>query len=344
MQTIVASERKQARDAAAAGSDETPRWRRWLVAFGLTAAGLAAVVYAAVVLIDPYSTGRFSPVQRIDLASSNPRLVKGALVRDLRFDAAIFGSSTGYPLDPQNVGGPSGWRVAQLGIPAALPPSQLVVARAYQRFHAGQDTLQIYVLDHLWCRAGDPAAGAWGAFPDWVYESSDAEYLSRILFPDGVATAVRRIGIWSGLVRPAARDDGFILPKLTPMPRSTLNALVRPAAAPGDGSFPGLDMMAAHLAALPANVRVAFVFAPPYVTTLPVAGSPADARLKLCKARAQQLLARRTHTAFLDLMTENAISTDEKSFFDEVHYTPDTAARIASAVVEMLRQTGLAKR
>jgi hypothetical protein len=80
--------------AAGRGADDVRPWRRWLVAFLATTAVVGIAVYLAIVLIDPFATGRFTPVGRIDLASGNPRLDKAGLVRDLRFDAAIFGSST----------------------------------------------------------------------------------------------------------------------------------------------------------------------------------------------------------------------------------------------------------
>ena len=320
-------------------------WRRWLVAFLSTLVVVGATVYAAVVLIDPFATGRFTPIKSVELASNNPRLLKAGLVRDPRFNAAIFGSSTGYPLDPKAIGDGSAWRVAQFAIPASLPPSQLRVARAYQRFHSDQATLQIYVLDHFWCRPGDPASGGWGAFPDWVYESSDADYLSRILFPEGIKTAAQRVGLWLGLVEPTARDDGFMFRDMTPIPRTQLISRARPRDDDGSGKgFPALEQLAAHMAALPKDVHVAFVFAPPHISMIPIAGSPAAARLQACKARARQIAGGRGNSAWLDLMTENEITRDEKNYFDEVHYTPAASARFAAAIVAALKDKGLDKR
>lgn len=332
--------------AAADGSAaDTQPWRKWLVAFLGTTVALGIAVYAAVVLIDPFATGRFTPIKSIELASNNARLLKAGLVRDPRFDGAIFGSSTGYPLDPKRIGDASGWRVAQFAIPASLPPSQLRVARAYQRFHRDQASLQIYVLDHFWCRPGDPASGGWGAFPDWVYESSDSEYLSRILFPEGIKTAAQRVGMWLGFAKPVAREDGFLFKDMVPIPRAQLLTRARPRTddAPGAG-FPALELLAQHVAALPANVRVAFVFAPPHLSMIPVADSPADARLQACKTRARQIAAARGSSAWLDLMTENEISRDENNYFDEVHYTPAASDRFAAAIVAALKEKGLDRR
>ena len=324
--------------------DDARRWRQWLAAFLLTTFVLGVLMYAGVVLMDPFSTGRFALSQSVDIASRNPRLFKRSVARDPRFDAAIFGSSTGYPLDPQKIGGVTGWQVAQLAIPASLPPSQLLVARAFQQHRRDRANLQVHVLDRLWCRPGNPAAGGWGAFPDWIYESSDGEYLSRILFPEGVTTAMRRFGIRLGLIAPLARSDGFVPSNLSPIPRSVLAGTVRPSANPDQANqFPALDLLAAHVAALPGNVQLVFVFAPPYLNTLPVAGSAAEGRLQACKARVREIAALRMNAGYLDLMVENAISRDERNYFDELHYTPAAADKVAEAIIEVLTQNGLVK-
>lgn len=185
---------------------------------------------------------------------------------------------------------------------------------------------------------------AWGAFPTWVYESSDAEYLSRILFPDALATATRRIGIWMSLAKLAARDDGYISTKLTMMPRSWFAGFTRPVSADFGESFPAIDLLGAQIARLPEGFGVVLAFARPYVQTLPADGSPAAARLDACKMRVQQILQGRTRSAYLDLMTENEISLDESKCFDEIHYRPDAAASITSAIVDVMRETMLTSR
>jgi hypothetical protein len=338
----------EARDTNATAVDDDSHarlWRRWLRTFLLTAIVLGGALYVGVALIDPFSTSRFALVPGSDIASRNARLLKGGVARDPQFDAAIFGSSTGYPFDPLKVGQATGWAVAQLAIPASLPPSQLLVARTFQRHHSTRANLQIYTLDELWCRPGDPAAGAWGAFPDWVYESADVEYLSRIFFPEAVTAAARKLAIRAGLMQPPVRADGFIPTKLTPVPRTKLATLVRPSANPArDDRFPALELLAAHIAALPADVRLAFVFTPTYVNMLPANGTPAEARLQACKARARQIADARPNTGWLDLMTENAITTDAQNYFDEVHITPAAADAVAAAIVEMLKEKNLVKR
>ena len=150
-----------------------------------------------------------------------------------------------------------------------------------------------------------------------------------------MTAAARRLAIRAGLMQPPARADGFMPTNLTPVPKTKLTALVRPSANPApDNRFPALELLAAHIAGLPADVRLAFVFTPPYVNTLPVRGSPAEARLQACKARARQIAALRPNTAWLDLMTENAITTDAQNYFDDValpRRRPQTLSRPQSS-------------
>src|SRR5262249_42867152 len=88
-----------------ANGTDRHQWHKWLVIFlSLSLAG-SGMLYLAVVLIDPFSTGRFSLTQRIDIATKNKRLYSAGLVRDLRFNAALFGDSTSFALDPRTIAG-----------------------------------------------------------------------------------------------------------------------------------------------------------------------------------------------------------------------------------------------
>src|SRR5690242_2227398 len=106
-------------DADNVVAGDAPRWRNWLwLTLSLAAAG-SIMLWLAVVLIDPFSTGRFALTQRIDMTTTNARLGDAALVRDPRFNGAIFGDSVAATLDPRSAAGHSNWRLASLAIYAA---------------------------------------------------------------------------------------------------------------------------------------------------------------------------------------------------------------------------------
>jgi hypothetical protein len=311
---------------------EARAWLWWFGGFfGFTFIGL----YLCVILVDPFATGRFALTQRIDIASSISRLSKPGIVRDPQFNAAIFGSSMGIPLDPVKVGARANWRIAQLAIEAALPPDQLTVARAFERRHQTTPALDIFVLDNLWCRAGDPSSGAFGPFPNWLYESSDVEYLSRILSPVAVEAMIVRIEIWFGITGQRGRLDGFAYdpPRGGRLPP---RGLQRPFAGPSaDTAFPALDALADHVAKRPATSPIAFIFAPAYIASLPEDGSAAAQRLQACKDRARSI-ADRPNTAFLDFMTDNPVIRDPANFTYDLHYLTTVANWMEPQIARVL--------
>jgi hypothetical protein len=323
-----------------ADADSRHRWRIWLLALVLGLIACTAILYIAVVLIDPFSTGRFSLTQRIDFATRTMRLADAGLVRDRRFDAAILGDSTGFTLDPARISEASKWQVAQLAIPAATPANILTVASAFERHHRAVRTLEVFVLSGGWCRSNDPNASRFGPFPDWLYESSDRLYLSRIFFSDAVVSAAVRVGIWLDVADQAAPADGF-----APAYRTRNNAEFlgeRPTEAPPpEAPFPAIDALMAHIFALPTRAAVAFVLVPPYVSLLPVDGSIAAARMRVCKDRIRQIAAGRPGTSYLDLMTENSISREIENYQDPVHYNLTGAHQVESRIAHLIEQSGL---
>jgi len=331
-QTEAAKPREPLNVELIANGTDRHHWHKWLVTFlSLSLAG-SGMLYLAVVMIDPFSTGRFSLTQRIDFATDNKRLYVAGLVRDLRFNAALFGDSTSFALDPRTIAGASGWQLAQLSVPAAIPGNVLTIASAFARQHRGVRTLELFVLSQVWCREIGPNERPIGAFPDWLYnDSSNRVYLSRIFFSEAAIAAAVRVGIWLGLADQMARADGY----LTRVPKRDLALLMQPRPTGGpspDAPIPAIDALADHVAVLPRDAAVVFVWAPPYINALPADGSVAALRLQACKKRAQQIAADHGNSSFLDLMTENSITRNIANYQDPLHYNPPAADQIALAI------------
>jgi hypothetical protein len=320
-------------------------WRNWLwLVLALAVAG-CLLLWLAVVLIDPFSTGRFALTQRVDITAINPRLADAALVRDPRFNAAILGDSTAVTIDPRAVAGSSAWRVLQLSLYGASAPEIVTVADAFERHHRGVATLEIIVMSNQWCGTTLVPVGLIGMggpipFQSWLYDSSDAVYLSRLLSSEAVALSVKRVNIWLGRSKPELRDDGFLERPLERHPPALLKQ--RPTAGPSPmAPFPSLDLLAAHIDALPDNRAVAIVLVPIHVSALPVAGSAGAARLEACKQRIHDIAARRPRAAYLDLMVENAISMSEDNYADSMHMAVTAVPQLEAAIAQLLEQNGL---
>jgi hypothetical protein len=328
-------------------------WARWLGTFVAILAGLFVACYAFVVLIDPFSTGRFALTQRIDRVPHDSWFwfAKAGLIRDAQFDAILLGSSVAGTLDPVHIGEIAGRNILQAALYGAFPHNLLTVSRAFDRHHAGKQPLRVITLEHHWCvdtvQRVDHRSSWLPEFPSWVYESPDYEYLMRIYSNFALDTAVTRLGIWLGLRDHSIPANGFapILPVNFDAAAvvAKLLALKPTIDAPSPTApFPHLDAWASHLASLDAGAPVLLVFVPAFVNALPPAGTPAAKRLAACKSRIDAIAKQRPNTAFLDLHGDNEFASAVTDYVDEYHFRGVTCRRveaeIGKAVLKLLRR------
>jgi hypothetical protein len=315
-------------------------WRNWSLLVLSLGAVASVALWFAVVLIDPFSTGRFALTQRIDITTTNSRLADAALARDPRFNGAILGDSVAITLDPAVVARGSSWRLVQLGLYAAGAAEVVAVANEFERHHREGRTLEIFVLSNRWCDIGPAALKGPVPFPQWLYGSSDATYLSRLLSPQAVSLAVMRLKIWLGKARPELREDGYLDRIFEPASGLLPNQRPAEGASPA-APFPVIDMLAAHIAALPEQRAIAIVFAPLYAGILPIAGSAAAIRLDACKQRLREVAARRPGAAYLDLMTENSLTQAAANYFDAIHLATPGVSKFGADIAHLIAENGL---
>ena len=97
-------------------STSSSEWRIFFRLAAGTAALVALVVYAFVVLVDPFDTLPLSPpADRVPVAT-NARFSFPALARSAKFDSAIFGTSTSRLLRPVVLNAEFGARFANLAM------------------------------------------------------------------------------------------------------------------------------------------------------------------------------------------------------------------------------------
>ncbi len=77
---------------------------------------------------------------------------------------------------------------------------------------------------------------------------------------------------------------------------------------------------------------------PVYSGALPVAGSTADARLKACKGRLQQIAAQRLNTTFVDARLERPQTRDPNNFIDATHYLDPVAMPAEADLIAAIKQ------
>jgi hypothetical protein len=312
-------------------------WRRFALLFVALFVGGVGLIYLALLVIDPYDTGRFPTFMRPGVVDAGQRTSNASHGRDPRFDAAVIGNSRGQMLDPAKLSELTGLSFVQLTTPAAGPREQMTMLRYFMAHHRKIDALVVNV-DERWC-THDPSLPIILPFPFWLYRG-DLEYLSNLLSTRALTFSARRLKIQLGAVEP---DDarGYqdyetghyrnFHPRAHPRPD-------KPVAAPLDQPFPAFDALDPVLAELSPHTKVVFLMSPVYQDWLDELDPQMEADLPGCKAQFARRAAARPRTAFLDYLVEGPISHDAESFMDTQHFRLNVARILEARIAEVLNQ------
>ena len=283
-------------------SDQTEAlaWSRWLLLLVTCGVIGSIAALAFVVAVDPFSTGRMTPIDRIDYVTNNRLYGDLARVRNPSFDAAIFGNSHALRIVPEQLNHATGRRFAMLGIEGTRLDQQIFLM--HQFYKRRRDPVMIVVLDDFSCAAEvEPEPMA----PRWLYDGSTFEYLSRILSPFSVRESIRRVLILFGLTAGVA-PDGYDPTPWQPwgrdqMARDLITMSPPTEGPPANAPLPYLDELERTMREVGPLSTVLLVFGPVYVKHLPVPGSNAVERLTACKERAAAIARTVPHAGLLDL-------------------------------------------
>lgn len=320
-------------------------WRRFGHVFAVSVAGFGLAAIAFVALVDPYGL-RVGPGHPPGpLMDGNQRFMYPQVARSGLYDAAVFGSSTARLLDPDRLGPVLGGRFANLAMNAATPFEQVSLARVF--LHHAAPTTVLFGLDANWCAAdADAKRLTFRPFPAWLYaEGTPWNYLRQVN-GQSVATAARVwLHRWTGLAE-RLRADGYGV--FTP-PEANYDAAraaahihgvgaalpdagtVDPPLDPVDVPMPALDWLDGLLAEMPAQTRRLLVFMPVHVAAQGLPGTAKGAREAACKARVAEIGAR--HGArVVDFRIPSSVTTQDKNYWDALHYRLPIAGRIVTAL------------
>ncbi len=312
-------------------------WRRSNRLFLATFAGILAVVYIFILLVDPYGVVPFSlPFERPIVSSQ--RQMYPQILRTGRYDSIVVGTSTSRLLDPAAMGRVLGGRFASLAMPSTAAREQVQVIDYFRRTVAAPKAVLIG-LDHEWCNRSSSAVDPREKeFPSWAYDDTPWNDFLYLLNNPTLEVAGRTLGRLLGWVPEKLREDGFevfVPPEANyDLARARLHIWgprgPRPLgpAAPtpelGEAErkameFPALPWLDESLAALPLPVRKILVFPPVHASTLPQPGSPGAARESACKDRVAAI-ARQRGATLVDWRLVSTLTTDDSHFWDPLHY------------------------
>lgn len=317
-------------------SDPARQWRRWLAAFGGVFFGLGALLFAVLLLIDPYDTGRFPSFGLVGVGDRSMRTADASRGRDSHFNAAIVGNSTGQILNPYRLSEQTGLRFIQLSIPQLGPREQLTLMHWVLSHHASYGALVI-TTDMLWC-SHDPNLPLREPFPFWLY-GDDADYLANVVSSKAIDRAVWRLQIALGLAKsvdPVGYTD-YISGKRPPFEPLPTGSPVDTGETHGQHPFPWIDQLRALVEALPQSVRVIIVVPPVYFAYLSPPGSKEAKAIDTCKAALRGVVADRSLGAFLDFRVDMPEVHDISDFVDLVHYREKLQRVVEDRIIATLR-------
>ncbi|MGE0858708.1 MAG: hypothetical protein AB7I01_05095 [Gammaproteobacteria bacterium] len=316
-------------------------WLRVVLAGGGV---LGALIYAFILVIDPYQVVPFAPALPRAPISTNQRFSYPAIARSSAFDSAVIGTSTMRLIDPARLDAGSGARFANLAMNSATAYEQGRMLELFMRHHPAARAL-VVGNDGTWCnRRPDVPQYTFRAFPEWMFDDEPWNDLFYLFNDKALEDAVRMAEYLAGRREAKYRPDGyrdFTLDFGPRDPRAAHTRLFKARARPaerGDAAprrdhpgwrFPLLDLLAARINALPAETRVVLVYPPVhdhYLQTMAVS-------MGECKARAADLLAGRRELVTLDYMRPTTLTRNEDNFWDAVH----TTAEVARVVEEDIR-------
>jgi hypothetical protein len=321
---------------------EPAEWGRWLAAFfGAVVVG-AAVVFAVVLIVDPYDSGRVGMLGIAGVDDASPRTADASRARDPQFDSAVIGNSTGQLLKPGELSALTGKHFVQLTVPGTGPREQLAILDFFLRHHPRPGALVI-VTDASWCQR-DPALPLQHPFPFWLYGDSTLDYIGHLFSTRGLRLTVRRLAVAAGL-RPRSAPDGYWDyekegPAVVVLGPRDDGGPAPPQVSP---DFPAAKLLGDAIKRLPPDLPIVLAMPPTYYTAIPRAGSLAGAEEAACRSALARLVAGRPHSNFINFRVDNDLTRDRANFIDFGHYRAVIARKMEQGIAESIKAGGQAK-
>jgi hypothetical protein len=319
--------------------DSAGAWRRF---FRLTlgvAAGVAALVYGFIVIVDPFDILPLSPSLARAPISTNARFSFPALARAPRFDSAILGTSTSRLLRPAVLDPAFDARFVNLAMNAATAYEQTRMLDLFARNHPDAKFL-ILGLDIAWCGTGELQKYTPRPFPEWMYGDDRWRGYPEMFNLYALTEAVQQFAHLTRLKRSRYGADGYT--SFVPDDRSydrvrVAEHLRRDAAEIGGGEiagspatwrFPAIDLLQAALTGLPPGTRKLLYFAP-YNHVLQPTDGPLAQVWAACKRHVATAAARVPNAIVADFMIPSPITRNDDNYWDALHYRIGIGDRLA---------------
>ncbi len=332
-------------------------WKRYVQTLLATALLSALLLYAWILLVDPYDDVWFSPPLVREPVSKNQRFSYPAIARNPRFDSLIVGTSSVRLLSPAELDPLLGASFANLAMDAATPYEQAQMLALFVRHHPRVRYAFLGIDDHAWC---DPSRVykqfTERPFPAWMYDEDKWNDLLYLFNSASVDQAWRQFQNLLGLREPRFGRDGysvFVPPEsaydldkvrrgiyggVSPVVKAAVEPPYQPTADDLAGwVFPNIPGLGEMLAMLPEETTKVLIFPPYHQYRMPVPGTEQDAMYAACKDRVMRTASRFPNTLVMDFMIRSSVTLEDTNYWDPEHYRVGVASLIAESVVGALR-------
>jgi hypothetical protein len=322
-------------------------WSRYLKFMLGSALMFAVVIYAFILVLDPYQNVPFSPALNRAPVSTNQRFSYPTIARDPGFDSVVIGTSTSRLLDPRLLGELTGASFANLSMNSATAYEQTRLFELFLRHHPAMRFL-VVGIDEVWCATGrDAEKYTFRDFPEWMYDENRWNDLTYLLNDKALEDAVRMFELLIGKREGKYRHDGYrdFTLGFPAWDEKVVGAKLREVREPGrklgmpvpgwkhpDLDFGSLLELQGILQRLPATARTVLFLPPLHGGYIEAAAD----RLGECKGRLLSLLTTLNRTAMLDMMVISPATLDPHNYWDPLHVTRDAAVRLTPALARTL--------
>jgi hypothetical protein len=331
--------------SSSTSSSDSPGWRRFFRLAAGTTAVVVAVLYAFVVLVDPWGSLPLDlPLNRTPV-TSNQRFAYPVLARSAAFDSAIFGTSTSRLLRPAALNPAFDARFANLAMNDATPYEMSRLMEVFAEAHPAAKIVMLGV-DSPWCVTGDSYQKlSPRPFPDWMYHRNRWRGYAEMFNLFAIQEAGKAFAVLTGLKKPDMGRDGYtrFVPPDDQYDAARAAVHLREAVprvpgvpqpgAPAGWRFPAVESMLGSLSALPAATRKLLFFVPYNERLLSARGSDGAAVWDECKRRVAGLARTIPNVTVVDFMFPSPITTVDDNYWDPLHYRTGVGDQIARDLV-----------
>jgi len=298
-------------------------WRRtafaWLAAF----IGPPVLLLLAVLLVDPYDSGRFPTFMPAGSPDQRAPTVGISRGRDPRFNAVLLGNSRAVLGDPRHLSALTGLRFVEMAAEGATVRDEMARLHWFAGNRPRVDAI-VVATDQVWCDP-DPAMPDPRNFPYGLYGDSYLNYFKTTLSVSTLVFAKERILYARGRM-PGVDPEGFV--DIEAKYRNdwrldeTLNvgwqhiSLEEP---PAPIALPTLALLDSYLKQLPPSTPVVLWMPPYYRNALPPPDTAPGRALAACKVTLRDWARRRPRTRFVDFATDTPEAADPRNFLDQTH-------------------------